>query len=141
MIQRGFTLIELMTVVTAIGILSSVAIPVYQDYSIRVSVSEGLYLAKPAKLSIAETWHSAGVVPQANSTAGLPLSTSIVGNYVSSVAVGANGAITITYNNIPEIQGSTLLLVPTTIPGAVMWDCRSNTAGSVPDIYRPVQCR
>ena len=71
--QKGFTLIELMIVIAIIGILAAIAIPAYQDYTIRSKVSEGLNLAGAAKLAVAETYDSKGGMPtQGNISYGLP---------------------------------------------------------------------
>ena len=137
--QQGFTLIELMIVVAIIGILAAVAIPAYQDYTVRTKVSEGLSLASGAKTSVAETRLSSGSWPATNSAAGLASSTSITGNNVASVAVGSSGVITITYNNDAAFSGaSTITLSPTANGGSVTWDC---SGGSVGDRYRPGNCR
>jgi type IV pilus assembly protein PilA len=109
--QKGFTLIELMIVVAIIGILAAVAIPAYQDYTIRTKVSEGLSLASGAKATVAETRLSMGRWMSAtNVSYGLALSPSINGNNVGSVAVGTNGIITITYTKDVAISASTVIM-------------------------------
>ena len=145
--QKGFTLIELMIVIAIIGILAAIAIPAYQDYTIRSKVSEGLNLAGAAKLAVAETYDSLGRFPTAaNGSYGLPLAASIAGNYVLSVNVndaGSNpGAITIAYKASGVGSGAdnaTIFMTPnTSSPGAMGWDC---TGGTMPNKYRPATCR
>jgi type IV pilus assembly protein PilA len=100
-IQKGFTLIELMIVIAIIGILAAIAIPAYQNYTIRSQVTEGLSLADGWKTSISEYYAQNGSFPTtSNSTGGagaIAVSGASVGKYVGSVAVGAGGAITVVY--------------------------------------------
>ena len=76
-VQKGFTLIELMIVVAIIGILAAIAMPAYQDYTVRAKVTEGLNLAAAAKLAVAETFASNGKFPTSNPEAGLPANNTI----------------------------------------------------------------
>ncbi len=126
-LQKGFTLIELMIVVAIIGILAAIAIPAYQDYTIRAQVSEGMNLAAAAKAAVAESFLNRGVAPAARVNAGMSVNaTDTNGKYVTQVAV-TNGTITVTYGN-PEanaaINGQTLEIVPYTTPdNSVAWRC------------------
>src|SRR5471032_140339 len=102
--QQGFTLIELMIVIAIIGILAAIAIPAYQNYTIRAQVTEGLSLAEGWKTSISEYFAQNGAFPTCSSTlAAVPAGCIAVsgvssGKYVSAVAVGpALGQIMITY--------------------------------------------
>ena len=139
--QKGFTLIELMIVIAIIGILAAIAIPAYQDYTVRSKLSEGLNMAGAAKLAVAETFDSTGVMPTANGEAGLPSAGSIAGTYVASIGVGTDGLITIHYNSSvggkPPASNTTMTLTPTSSEGSMTWAC----VGTMANKYRPANCR
>lgn len=163
--QKGFTLIELMIVVAIIGILAAIAIPAYQDYTIRSRVSEGMNLAAGAKTTISETFASDGTFKQTgtNQSYGLAMPASIQGNSVTSVTIAAGTAdITIAYRNLggTAVAGTTLVMVPTPTPGGMHWECFSAdkttakitkvgnvdvrlpaTAPTLPSKYVPATCR
>jgi type IV pilus assembly protein PilA len=126
-LQKGFTLIELMIVVAIIGILAAIAIPAYQDYTIRAQVSEGMNLAAAAKAAVAESFLNRGKAPLDRPTAGMSANaTDTNGKYVSSVNV-TNGVITIQYGGMEvnaQIAGQTLNIVPWVTPdNSVAWQC------------------
>lgn len=146
-LNKGFTLIELMIVVAIIGILASVAIPAYMDYTIRAKVSEGLFMAGGAKTAVEETRFAVGrflgTGGEVNASYGLPLPTSVSGNDAFSVAIGGSGVITITYANDPAIANKSLILIPdlSSKPGSMVWSCTSETATTIDKRYRPANCR
>jgi type IV pilus assembly protein PilA len=127
-IQKGFTLIELMIVVAIIGILAAIAIPAYQDYTIRSQVTEGMTLAGDLKASIAEFTAQTGEWPIDLIEAGLgasALATDKTGRYVSGVEV-TNGTIIITYGKDANqaIQAGQLAFQPLSNNNQdIVWRC------------------
>jgi type IV pilus assembly protein PilA len=140
--QQGFTLIELMIVVAIIGILAAIAIPAYQDYTIRSQASEGAVLADGQKTAIAEFYNNKGYFPASNASAGVESAGSIFGKYVSTVAI-TSGIITVTYGSADvnqKIANSTLIFsaITTATQGSIAWTCEK---GSLVPKYLPQVCR
>jgi type IV pilus assembly protein PilA len=122
-VQKGFTLIELMIVVAIVGILAAIAIPAYQNYTIRAQVTEGLSLGDGWKTAIAEYYANNGTWPVLANLTGTVAST---GKYVSSVTVVAGGVISITYGLQANatITGDVLGVVPyTDTNNDIIWVC------------------
>ena len=118
-IQQGFTLIELMIVVAIIGILAALALPAYQDYTIRAKMSEVILAASGCRTSVTETYQSGGALPAAN---GWGCEATAPTNLVASIATSAAGAVTVTVsNNLHSVvNGTTVILTP----------CKSATAAA-----------
>jgi type IV pilus assembly protein PilA len=140
-VQKGFTLIELMIVVAIIGILAAVALPAYQDYTVRARVTEGMSLSAAAKTAVSE-----------NAANGAPFATGWIAptatSNVDSIAIAsATGQITIEYN--ARAGDGSIILVPTsggnalaagTVPAGSSIDWTCNT-GDLAAKFRPASCR
>jgi type IV pilus assembly protein PilA len=139
-VQQGFTLIELMIVVAIIGILAAVAIPAYQDYTVKAKVQEGPSLASPALTALGVACSEASLTNTlGHASLGLPLAASIAGRYVSSVAAAGTGTttgtVTITYGpNLPVMSGTTIIYTGTCQAGSGMtWQ----VGGTAPQKFLP----
>lgn len=150
--QGGFTLIELMIVIAIVGILAAIALPAYQDYTIRAKLSEALAVAAEAKTTIAEFAAARGVMPSDAESAGITTSNFGPTSYVSQAAIPAGATDTQIVYRITISSGATDL--PSTVSGAtfdlqgtlnqttrrVSWLCGPGTSG-IEAKYLPSTCR
>ena len=139
-VQQGFTLIELMIVVAIIGILASIAIPAYQDYTIRAQISEGLTLAGGAKTALSEYYFDRGAWPTDNDEAGLADKHDIIGKYTEHVEVEDNVIeIKFGYDAHAKIMDEKIELTAVNNVGSISWSCAS--AGTIQAKHLPSVCR
>jgi len=126
--KTGFTLIELMIVVAIIGILASIAIPAYQDYTIRAQVTESFSITGELKLSIKDFYKDRGRFPSSNQEAGVPAPEHLIGNYVTGVEVN-DGAMHVVFGNFvnANLAGETLTIRPIFVSESptspISWTC------------------
>jgi type IV pilus assembly protein PilA len=151
-VQHGFTLIELMIVVAIIGILAAVALPAYQDYTIKAKVSEGILATSQCRTAVSEVYQTAaaGTAPGANGWGCESASQS--SKYVGSVATDANGVITVTLSGASDLGAAaskTITLTPQTAAGANLAVASIPTqvggfkcaAGTLATKYLPGSCK
>ena len=124
-----------------LGVMAAIAIPAYQDYTIRSQVTEGLVLSDSAKTAVAEYYNRNGRMPADNTAAGLAETTDIHGRYVSGVQV-VDGRIFIHYDQAAantHLRGRYLQLAPTAASGQITWKCNADNTVEVK--YLPLSCR
>jgi type IV pilus assembly protein PilA len=140
-LQQGFTLIELMIVVAIIGILAAIAVPAYQDYTIRSKVSEGASMAGAVRTAIDVAYSEGftlGGMPVTHAALGLAGAGSYSAKYVARVSLRSRGIVVISYKNEKSLGtaiSDRLLYVPTSRAGNLEWTISSGS--TVPTKYRP----
>ena len=142
-IQQGFTLIELMIVVAIIGILAAIALPAYQDYTIRAKVSEMLVSVGNARTCVTEAYQSAGAANAVALAAGdVTACTPVVAGKITASSLSAAGVITATGTTAATSVGANVIITLTpTVAGVapdqlLTWACTSSVAK-----YAPASCR
>lgn len=140
-LQKGFTLIELMIVVAIIGILAAVALPAYQDYTVRAKVSELMLAVTAGKTPVAEFYQIKGSLPSSGSVS----IDSQSSQYVSAVSWNGTailGTSATTNMGNTAAQGVMIALTPTPASGGVLnWACAPHSTSPMPKKYLPASCK
>jgi type IV pilus assembly protein PilA len=138
--QQGFTLIELMIVVAIIGILTTIALPAYQDYVVRTKIAEVMVVADAAKTGLSEYYMSASQMPASTSQANINTNTA-QSEYIGAITftTTANSA-TITYSVANLGVTGDIALVGTATTNGIEWDC-GTAATTLGTRYIPLNCR
>lgn len=147
--RAGFTLIELMVVVAIVGLLASVAIPQYQDYSVRARMTEGVQVLAAARISVVEYFLTKGEMPKNAAEAGLAaLKTSLVKNLTYAQVDEKTATLSVEVHNTgsANADGKFFSMVGREASGAVAWQCRPGdaagpTSRAVPAHLLPGSCR
>jgi type IV pilus assembly protein PilA len=143
-VQQGFTLIELMIVVAIIGILAAIAIPAYQDYTVRAKLSEAIGALAAAKTSVSEYYISVGEMPVDQAASGVSTAQVADGSVVTGLTYSRVNTTSSTIEadlaatNLQGASGNSFLMRGAGTANGVQWDCEAN---SVPEKYLPANCR
>jgi len=140
-VQQGFTLIELMIVIAIVGILAAVALPAYQDYTVRAKMSEPIAKSAEVKTSIAEYFSANGALPGSLSAAG---TTIVQTNIISSGAYSAGLlqiAVKSTVGGGVTNGASFVLSLQSSTSGVLQWKCKTGGGSPIASKYLPASCR
>jgi len=147
--QSGFTLIELMIVVAIIGILAAVALPAYQDYTVRAKVSEGAISASALKIGVTEMFANDGMAGVAAYSAEIAADPPTTDKITAVAVVAGTGEVQVTMGGIVQLAANNMLaftpriggaaIADTNATGSITWSCDVNT--TIEDQFLPAECR